>query len=379
MTATSSPPVLVVTADLGGNAPPALGIAARLAADGSAVHVLGHQRQEAAATALGLPFSRYTHDGSYDPLQPRTPLAAILGLTGLVCDRGIATDVLEVAARENSALLLVDCMLLAALRAGTRSGIPTVALVHSLPSFFTGRWAHGPIGGLATLRGLRPSKVWGSLAGAVTASLPELVGTHRALGGPVVGPVWQGTPRPSRPRTGPPRVLVSLSSIWWPGQDATAQQVLDALAGMDVDAVFTTGPALNLDTLSAPDNVELRRWVDHADLMPDVDLVIGHGGHSTAMRALAYDLPMLLMPMHPMVDQPTVARVIAAQGAGLTLPRTADAADIRAAVHRLITDGGYRSAAAALGARIRRQDGAATASDYLRALAHGHRNQSMPA
>jgi UDP:flavonoid glycosyltransferase YjiC (YdhE family) len=112
--------------------------------------------------------------------------------------------------------------------------------------------------------------------------------------------------------------------------------------------------------------------------MPDVDLVIGHGGHSTAMRALSYDLPMLLMPMHPMVDQPTVARVIAADGAALTLPRTAAAADIRDAVQHLVTDPGFRIAAAALGTQIRERDGAAAASEYLRALALGHRDQSVP-
>src|SRR5687768_12706171 len=108
--------------------------------------------------------------------------------------------------------LLVDCMLLGGMRASSRAGIPTVALVHSLPAFFTGPWAHGPIGMVATLRGLRPAKVWRGLDGAITACLPALAGTDTALGGPVVGPVWQGAPRPAARRSGRPRFLVSLST-----------------------------------------------------------------------------------------------------------------------------------------------------------------------
>jgi UDP:flavonoid glycosyltransferase YjiC (YdhE family) len=168
---------------------------------------------------------------------------------------------------------------------------------------------------------------------------------------------------------GRPRVLASLSTIQWPGQDAVAQRLLDALGGLDVDAVFTTGPALERASLPAPRNVELHHWVDHAELMPEVDLVIGHGGHTTTMRALAHDLPLLMLPMHPMVDQPMVARVVAEHGAGLALPRTASPEVIRQAVDRLLDEPGFTAAAAAIGAQIRARDGAAVAGEYLRAVA----------
>ena len=133
--------------------------------------------------------------------------------------------------------------------------------------------------------------------------------------------------------------------------------------------MFTTGPALDPADLSAPGNVELHSWLDHAQLMPDVDLVIGHGGHTTTMRALAYDLPLLMLPMHPMLDQPMVARVVAERGAGLALPRTASAEAVRHAVHRLLSEAEFKAAAATLGAQIRAQDGATVASEYLRTLA----------
>ncbi|UZJ26037.1 glycosyltransferase [Rhodococcus antarcticus] len=376
MSDTRTARVLVATADLGGNAPPALGIAARLAADGADVHVIGHDRQRSAVAALGLGFTAYTHPRGYDARKPRSTPSTIRGLAGLSCDSGVGVDLLETAATRRSEVLLVDCMLLAALRAGARSGLPTVALVHTFPEFFTGPWAHGPIGALATLRGLRPATVWAELAGAVTVCLPELVGASTALGGPVVGPVWQGTPRRATPSPVRPVVLISLSTVWWSGQDAVAQRVLDAVGGLDVDAIFTTGPALDPAALTAPANVEVHRWADHADLLPGVNAVIGHGGHATTMLALAHDLPLLMLPMHPLVDQPTVARVVAEHGAGLRLRRSAPVETIRSALDRLVTDPSYRIAAGDLGARIRGHDGAAAASHYLRGL--GHNQDAVP-
>lgn len=365
----SSPRVLVVTADLGGNLPPALAIGTRLMDGGAAVHVLGHPAQRAAVTAAGLSFTASRRGREYQPLERRSSLSGLRSLIRLFCDDGIGADLVDVAARERSDLVLVDLLLLGGLRAGVRAGLPTVALVHSLPGFFAGPWAHGPIGVVATIRGLRPATVWGDLAGAVTVCLPELVGADTAWGGPVVGPIWPGIAHPARTRSGRPRVLVSLSTIRWPGQDAVAERLLAALGGLDIDAVFTTGPAIDSTALVVPDNVELRPWADHDELMPDVDLVIGHGGHGTTMRALAHDLPLLMLPMHPMVDQPMVARVVAEHGAGLTVSRATSADELAAAIHRLLTEPSFRAAAARFGERIRARDGAGEACTYLRALA----------
>ena len=375
-TVKAGPRVLVVTADLGGNLSPTLIIARRLLADGATVHVLGHPAQQAAVTAAGLAFSAYTRARAYPPTGKHSSSAGLWGLIQLVCDQGVGADLVEVAARERSQLLLVDNMLLAGLRTGHRSGLPTVALVHSLPAFFTGRWAHSPIGAAATLRGLRPGKVWGELSGAVTVCLPELVGADTALSGPVVGPVWPGTPRATSSaaaRDRRPRVLIGLSTFPWPGMDAVASRILDAVATMDLDVVFTTGPALDPDQLQVPGNVDVHRFVDHSQLMPDVDLMITHGGHGTAMRALAHDLPLLMLPLHPMCDQPAIAQAITHHGAGLTLSRTASPQAIREAVQQLLTQPRFHTAAARLGGHIRARDAAAAASTYLRTmLEHSH-------
>ena len=53
----------------------------------------------------------------------------------------------------------------------------------------------------------------------------------------------------------------------------------------------------------------------YAELMPDATVVVSHGGHTTAMRALAHDLPVLVLPLDPTLDhaistQPDLARRI---------------------------------------------------------------------
>ena len=157
--------------------------------------------------------------------------------------------------------------------------------------------------------------------------------------------------------------------FWFPGQDETLQAVLDAIGTLDVDAVVTAGPATDRHRLRPAPNTELLGHVDHAELMPQVSMVVGHGGHSTAMRALSYDLPLLILPMHPMLDQAMVGKAIAAAAAGRSMPRKSSAADIAAAITDVSGNGTYRVAAARLGAAIRERDGAVVAADHIAALA----------
>jgi MGT family glycosyltransferase len=179
------------------------------------------------------------------------------------------------------------------------------------------------------------------------------------------GPVWQGEPRPSTPDQREPKVLVSLSTVWFPRQVKVLQNVLDSLRGADVQAIVTTGPAVDPSELRAPANVELHRYLPHADVMPTVSLVVGHGGHATTMAALSHDLPMIILPMHRVMDQPIIGRAVESAGAGRVLPKMSSPKRIRGAIDELLEDGPHRSAAARLGAEIRRRDGAAVAADHI--------------
>ena len=107
-------------------------------------------------------------------------------------------------------------------------------------------------------------------------------------------------------------------------------------------------------TCGCPATPEVHRFVPHVELMPRASLMVGHGGHGTTLQALAHDLPMVLMPMHPMLDQPMVARSVAAgRRRARRDARRRPLPDLRPVIASLLADGPHRTAAARLGREIR--------------------------
>jgi MGT family glycosyltransferase len=144
-----------------------------------------------------------------------------------------------------------------------------------------------------------------------------------------------------------PLVLVSLSSTVM-GQEGLLQRAADALGQLPVHALVTTGPAVDPAVIRAPQNVSVRRWARHADILPYCAAVVTHGGHGTVLKALAAAVPLVIAPLviAPLGrDQPdNAARVIHA-GAGLRVRRTADIATLQRAIGRVLDDHRYRDAA----------------------------------
>ena len=105
--------------------------------------------------------------------------------------------------------------------------------------------------------------------------------------------------------------------------------------------------------MSAPDNVELVRSAPHNLVMREAALVVTHGGHGTVARAMASQLPMLVLPHGR--DQDGNAARIAAHGAGLALPPTAATDEITRALATLLSDPAYADNARRLGAAVQRE------------------------
>ena len=70
-----------------------------------------------------------------------------------------------------------------------------------------------------------------------------------------------------------------------------------------------------------------------------MSLVVGHGGHATTMRALAHDLPLVVMPMHPFLDQPMVGAQVEAAGGGRLVAKDATPEQLRPVIAALLADG----------------------------------------
>lgn len=127
--------------------------------------------------------------------------------------------------------------------------------------------------------------------------------------------------------------------------------------------VVTTGPQVDPEVLRTAPNHEVHRFVPHEQLLPGVSLVVGHGGHGTTMKALAHDLPLVLLPLHPLVDQPMVAASV----------QRAGAEQLRTVIVELLADGPHRRSAARLGAAIRTMPGAVNGADVIETLLAGGR------
>ena len=132
--------------------------------------------------------------------------------------------------------------------------------------------------------------------------------------------------------------------------------------------VVTTGPHISRARLRTSSNHEVHTFLAHDEVMPEVSLVVGHGGHGTTMRALAHDLPLVVMPQHQFVDHVMVGRSVERAGAGAVVSRKADVDDLRAAITTLLADGPHRQAAARLGAQIRALPGGRLAADRIEEL-----------
>ena len=152
------------------------------------------------------------------------------------------------------------------------------------------------------------------------------------------------------------------------GQETVLQNVLDALGPLAVHAVVTTGRSVDAVRLRMPANAEVHDFLPHDEVMPTVDLMVCHGGHATTMRALAHDLPLVVLPVHPAVDMRMIGRSVEQAGVGRLLARKATPAQIRTAVEELLADGPHREACAKVGARLRAQDGVRLGADAVEEL-----------
>lgn len=358
--------ILFVTWDGGGNLPPAIGIAAELQHRGEIVRMLGHEQQRSTIEGAGLRFEPYSHPYTYSTTTPEPWLRWIRGFQAIINDRSLGLDLVGSVQREPTDLVVIDCVLRNVLRAAEQSQIRRAVLVHSF--YDVAALGMGSNWSIARLRGRSSTQRWREVEVGLIATLRSLdPDGQKTLPDCIrfTGPVWQGTPRSAKQPDGEPRILVSLSSAFFPGQQRVLQNILDALSGLPVRAIVTTGPAVPAQDLRVPENAELHSYLPHAELLPTVSLVIGHGGHGTTMAALSHNLPVIVLPMARFMDQFKIGQALEKAGAGHLLPKRSSPTRIRQAIEQVLGDERYRLAASRLGVEIRQQDGASVAADAI--------------
>jgi MGT family glycosyltransferase len=164
-----------------------------------------------------------------------------------------------------------------------------------------------------------------------------------------------------------PLVLVSFSTGFEQRNVDKVQRCLDALAELPVHVVATTGGIVAPNEVAAPANAIVLNYAAHDPIIRRAALVVTHGGHGTAMRALRHGVPMAVIPGLA-GDQPYVAAAVQEFGAGRALPGDATVEAIRAAAQEILATPSFKENARRRSAALAGVDGAANAADEIETL-----------
>ena len=146
------------------------------------------------------------------------------------------------------------------------------------------------------------------------------------------------------------------------------RRVISCLADTPHRYIVSKGP-LHAEIELAP-NMWGAEFVPQTSVIPQVDLVITHGGNNTTTECLHFGKPMIVLPLF--WDQYDNAQRMAELGLGARLDTYGFTdTQMHEAVGRLLADGPLRERLARAGEAIRAHDGLGSASAIIAGAASG--------
>jgi MGT family glycosyltransferase len=404
----------------GGNVPPQLALARRLATRGHRVRMLAPTVLRESIEAAGITFEAYRQIPEHDEsvrersivrdFEARSRLGALAAsrdnLVGAMT-RPVAADVLDALERRPADVVAFDYLLFGSMFAAEKARIRSAMLIHTIYPFPAPRlppygmgWM--PLGGPAgrlrerigrlifrqvyerpllprfnevrTNLGLEPlhtidellqrvdrAIVLTSRAFDFPSPLPanvEYVGAQ--LEPPAPSPAWDSPWTAADDR---PLVVVGLSTTHQ-AHDRLLARIVDALGTLPVRALVTAGGATVPS--SVPDNIHVARFVPHSWVLPEAAVVVTHAGLGTVHAALAHGVPLVCLPIGR--DQPDNAARVEWHGAGLRRSPRSSASAIRAAVETVLHDASFRAAARRIAVQMAADRSAERGSNALEAV-----------
>ena len=160
---------------------------------------------------------------------------------------------------------------------------------------------------------------------------------------------------------GPPPIYVGFGSMTGGNPEKTLGMILKALQLSGQRGILLSGWAGLGEGQELPDYAYAVQNVPYSWLFPQVAAVIHHGGAGTTGAGLCAGVPSILIPF--VADQPSWARRVQQLGVGPhPIPfRDLSAENLASAVLQAVSDNRMKERAAAIGERIRAEDGVGTA------------------
>ncbi|GAA2041958.1 glycosyltransferase [Agromyces tropicus] len=405
---------LFALTDAGGTVPPEVGVVRRVVDRGHRVTVLADESMAPEVEQAGAALRIWSRPPDvFRDWELRSPMAQARGMSEHMLvgpARAHAADAVAAIDDVGPDLVVTSGFALGAMVAAEARSVPFDLLMPNvyvlpadgMPPFGAGlKPARGPVGRardramrVASARlieryalpelddvraghGLAPlPTLWGQMQGArrqlvLTASafdFPATLPANARYVGPILDdPEWADAAHRAPPDGDGPLVLVAMSSTFQDHVDCL-QRIADALGGLPVRGLVTTGPAVEAGAIRAPANVAVVASAPHHEVLPHADLVVTHGGHGTVIKALAAGVPLVIL--HHGRDQADNAVRVTERGAGLAVSRRASSARIARAVEGVLDDPAYRGAAARLGRAIVREVAASPLLEELEGVPH---------
>jgi MGT family glycosyltransferase len=160
-------------------------------------------------------------------------------------------------------------------------------------------------------------------------------------------------------------VYLSLGSLG-SGDVALMQRLIDTLAESKHRIIVSMGP--QHEEIRLAGNMAGEEFLPQTSILPQVDLVITHGGNNTVTECLYFGKPMVVLPLF--WDQYDNAQRIDELGLGVRLDTYGhEPAELRAAVDRLMVDGDVSGQLGAVARRLQAEPGTVRAADLIEQLA----------
>ena len=163
-------------------------------------------------------------------------------------------------------------------------------------------------------------------------------------------------------------IYLSLGSLGGADVDLM-RRLIDVLSRTPHRFIVSKGP--QADLIDLPDTMVGAEFLPQTTVIPQVDLVITHGGNNTTTESLHFGKPMILLPLF--WDQYDNAQRMDELGFGVRLSTYGFTEEqMHEAIERLLGDADLRARLARMGEGIRARDGLRRGADVIEQVARAH-------